>query len=146
MAGRVLAAVALILAGSVLSVPIAILLGVVMLLLDVVHAAWARGGLVGIRYRRHLGARRSPFGETIPLEIEVWNRRRLPLAWLRADDEASAGVEVRERAIEEGERARHVRPAQRVDPPAVGACAAPLSRLCRPARRVHPGPGGPLDR
>ena len=104
MAGRVLAAVALILAGSVLSVPIAILLGVVMLLLDVVHAAWARGGLVGIRYRRHLGARRSPFGETIPLEIEVWNRRRLPLAWLRADDEASAGVEVRERALDEGER------------------------------------------
>lgn len=104
MAGRVLAAVALILAGSLLSVPIAILLGVVMLLLDVVHAAWARGGLAGIRYRRHLGARRSPFGETIPLEIEVWNRRRLPLAWLRADDEASAGIEVRERALDEGER------------------------------------------
>jgi len=103
MAGRVLAAIALIVIGSALNVPIMILLGVATLLLDVVHAAWARNGLRGVAYRRVLGARRSPFGESIPLEIEVWNRSRLPLAWLRADDEASQGLEVRERDLEPGE-------------------------------------------
>ena len=36
------------------------------------------------------------------MEIEVWNRRRLPLPWLQADDEASTGVTVRERELRDG--------------------------------------------
>jgi uncharacterized protein (DUF58 family) len=39
------------------------------------------------------------WGEEIPTAIEIWNRKRLPLAWLRADDEASPGVVVRERPL-----------------------------------------------
>jgi uncharacterized protein (DUF58 family) len=103
VAVRVIAAIALIVVGSALGVPILILLGMVTLLLDVVHAVWARRGLDGVRYERRLGARRAPFGESIPLEVEVWNRRRLPLAWLRADDEAGEGVEVLGRDLEDGE-------------------------------------------
>ncbi|HEX5828549.1 MAG TPA: DUF58 domain-containing protein [Candidatus Limnocylindrales bacterium] len=99
MAARVLAALVLVLLGSLLAVPIAILLGTVALLLEVVHAAWARSGLEGVRYRRALGARHVAFGDELPLAIEVWNRRRLPLAWVRADDDASPGVEVRERDL-----------------------------------------------
>ena len=99
MAAGVFAAVILILLGSVLAVPIAILLGTVALLLELVHYAWARTGLTGVRYRRVLGARHVAFGDDLPLSIEVWNRRRLPLAWLRADDDASPGVEVRERDL-----------------------------------------------
>ena len=99
MAARVLAAAVLILAGSLLGVPIAILLGTVTLLLEVVHWVWARDGLDGVRYRRHLGARHVAFGDELPLAIEVWNRRRLPLAWLRADDGTSPGVTVRERDL-----------------------------------------------
>ena len=57
MAARVLAAVTLILLGSLLAVPIASLLGTVALLLELVHYAWARTGLTGVRYRRLLGAR-----------------------------------------------------------------------------------------
>ena len=98
-----MAAIALVVAGSLLDVPIAILLGVVVLLLDVVHVAWERQGLAGIRYSRRLGARRTPFGEPIDLDVEVHNRRRLPVSWLRADDEASTGVELRERDLEDGE-------------------------------------------
>ncbi len=98
-----MAAIALIAIGSLLDVPIAIVLGVVVLLLDLVHVAWARRGLDAIRYTRHLGARRTPFGEPIELDIEVHNRGRLPLSWLRADDEATLGVEVRERDLEDGE-------------------------------------------
>jgi len=103
VAGRVAIAIALVVVGSLLDVPIAIVLGVVVLLLDVVHAAWARQGLDGIHYTRRLGARRTPFGEPVELDVEAWNHRRLPLAWLRADDEASPGLEVRERDLEDGE-------------------------------------------
>jgi uncharacterized protein (DUF58 family) len=102
VAARVLAAGALIVVGSALGVPIAIVLGVVTLLLDLVHVAWERRGLGAIRYARRLGARRAPFGEKIPLEIEAWNRSSLPVAWLRADDEASRGVEVEDRDLEDG--------------------------------------------
>src|SRR3954451_11274735 len=103
MAVRVLAATALIVLGSALGIPIAIVLGVVTLLLDLVHVAWQRRGLGGIAYTRRLGARHAPFGERIALEIEAWNRGSLPVAWLRADDEASAGVELEERDLEDGE-------------------------------------------
>ena len=102
MAIRVLAAIVLIVVGSALGVPIAIVLGVVTLLLDAVHIAWERRGLGGILYARRLGARRVPFGEPVPLEIEAWNRSALPVAWLRADDEASHGLEVEERDLEDG--------------------------------------------
>lgn len=103
MTPRVLAAVALIVLGSALGVPIAIVLGVVTLLLDLVHVAWQRRGLGGIRYTRRLGARHAPFGERIPLEVEAWNRASLPVAWLRADDEASQGIELEERDLDDGD-------------------------------------------
>ncbi len=103
MAGRVMLALALVLLGSVLAVPIVILLGAVILLLDVVHAAWQRRGIGAVEYRRRLAARRTPFGEPVELEIEVWNRGRLPVAWLRADDEATHGLEVTERDLDEGD-------------------------------------------
>lgn len=102
MAARVLAALVLIVVGSALDVPIAIVLGVVTLLLEAVQATWQRMGLRDVRYVRHLEARRIPWGGEIPMTIEVWNRRRLPLAWLRADDEATHGVTVRERELADG--------------------------------------------
>ncbi len=103
MAGRVLAALGLIVVGSLIDVPIAIVLGVVTLMLELVHAAWSRLGLRDVRYARRLEGRRIPWGGEIPLTIEVWNRRGLPIAWLRADDEASAGVTVRERELADGD-------------------------------------------
>ena len=102
MAARILLAIALIVIGSGLDVPIAIVLGLVTLLVEVVHAVWARAGVRDVRYTRRLEARRAAFGDEIPMQIEVWNRQRLPLPWLRADDEASNGVNVRERDLAEG--------------------------------------------
>src|SRR5438270_10881477 len=103
MTARVVAACALIVVGSALGVPIAIVLGVVTRLLDLVHVAWGRRGLGGIRYTRRLGSRHAPFGERIALEVEAWNGGSLPVAWLRADDEASPGVELEERDLEDGQ-------------------------------------------
>jgi uncharacterized protein (DUF58 family) len=69
---------------------------------------WARRGLRRVRYARELAARRTPWGGEIPMTIEVWNHDRLPLAWLRADDEASHGVTVRERELEDADTAAAV--------------------------------------
>ena len=99
MAARVLASLLLVIVGSALDVPIAIVLGLVVIALEVVHAAFARQGLRRIEYARRLDARRVPFGGEIPMTIEVWNRRSLPLSWLRADDEASPGIVFRERPL-----------------------------------------------
>ena len=38
------------------------------------------------------------------MTVEVWNQKRLPLAWLRADDDATFGVVVRERELVDGSR------------------------------------------
>ena len=103
---QAVAAVGLILFGSFLEVPIAVVLGVVTAVLATVRAIWARYGLRGVSYERKLETDRTTFGEEIPFTIEVWNRKRLPLAWLRADDDSTFGVVVRERALVEGRRGR----------------------------------------
>jgi uncharacterized protein (DUF58 family) len=99
MTGTSFLAILLLLAGTFLAVPVAIVLSIVVLLLEVVRGVWARLGLERVTYRRHLERTRMTWGEEIPIAIEIWNRKRLPLAWLRAEDEASPGVLVRERPL-----------------------------------------------
>jgi uncharacterized protein (DUF58 family) len=103
MTVQAVAAVVLILAGSFLDVPIVIVLGIVTFVLEVVRQIWARYGLHDVTYRRHLVTDRTTWGEEIPLDVEIWNRKRLPLAWLRADDEATHGIVVRERVLADGD-------------------------------------------
>lgn len=108
MTPQAAAALALVLIGAVLDVAIVMVLGIVTLLLETIREVWARYGLRDVTYRRHLATNRTTWGDDIPLAIEVWNRKRLPLAWLRADDEATHGVVVRERALVEGEQGAEV--------------------------------------
>ena len=97
MAGRVVAAVVLILVGAGLHLPVAGILGVVLLTIELVHWTWVKRGLTRVRYTRRLPTARLEWGEEIPLDVEVWNRKRLPLAWLRADDAIEDGLLVRDR-------------------------------------------------
>jgi uncharacterized protein (DUF58 family) len=106
MTGQLLVAIGLILAGTLLDAPIAVMLGVVSLLLELVRQVWARRGITGVQYRRRLARDRASWGDEIPLTIEVWNRKRLPLAWLRADDAVSPAVVVRERSLTMGDAGR----------------------------------------
>jgi uncharacterized protein (DUF58 family) len=89
----------LLLAGSFLGVPVAVVLGIVLLLFEVVRQLWARRGLRDVHYARRLGRDRLGWGDETSLTVSIWNRRRVPLAWLKADDTASAGVIVRERPL-----------------------------------------------
>jgi uncharacterized protein (DUF58 family) len=52
-----------------------------------------------VEYRRHLPRRHAVVGDEIPLDITVWNRKALPLAWLQAIDEADRRMVVRERDL-----------------------------------------------
>lgn len=85
--------------GTVLDVPVAVVLAIVILLLEVVRSIWARYGLRHVAYARRLSPDRIGWGEEASLEVEVWNRKPLPLAWLRADDEVTSRVAVRERGL-----------------------------------------------
>jgi uncharacterized protein (DUF58 family) len=104
MTAQGFAGIVLVLAGTALDVPIAMVLGIVTLLLETIRQVWARYGLRGVTYRRQLATDRTTWGDDIPMTIEIWNRKGLPLAWLRADDEATHGVIVRERALVEGDQ------------------------------------------
>jgi uncharacterized protein (DUF58 family) len=99
MTGTTFLAILLLLTGTFLAVPVAIVLAIVVLLLEAVRAVWARVGLERVTYTRHLERDRITWGEEIPTSIEIWNRKRMPLAWLRAEDEARPGVVVRERPL-----------------------------------------------
>ena len=104
MTGQAVGAIFLILAGTALDVPIVLVLGVFTLVVEAIREVWARYGLRDVTYARHLATDRTTWGEEIPLTIEVWNRKPLPLAWLRADDAATRGVVIRERALVDGVR------------------------------------------
>ncbi len=108
MTAQAVAGLALVLAGTALDVPIVMVLGIVTILLETIRLVWSRFGLRDVTYHRQLAATRTTWGDEIPLAIEVWNRKRLPLAWLRADDETTHGVVVRERDLVEGEQGSEV--------------------------------------
>jgi uncharacterized protein (DUF58 family) len=89
--------IGLLLAGSFLGVPVAIVLGIVLVAFELVRQLWSRRGLQDVHYDRSLARDRLEWGDETTLTVSVWNRQRLPLAWLRAVDAASPGVVVSER-------------------------------------------------
>ena len=48
---------------------------------------WDRYSLDRVEYHRHLSSNRVFFGEEVQMEVEVTNRKPLPLPWLQIDDE-----------------------------------------------------------
>lgn len=55
---------------------------------------WARYCLAGVSYRRRFGSTRLFFGEETDFHVEIVNAKPLPLAWLRAEDEFPADLEL----------------------------------------------------
>lgn len=93
------AAILLLLLGVFLDVPIVVILSIVVLVTEAINRIWTRFGLSGVTYRRRLERDRIGWGEETVATVEVWNRKRLPLAWLRASDTTTPGVVVREREL-----------------------------------------------
>src|SRR5437763_9086179 len=70
------------------------LLALALLVAAILSRLWESYGLVGVEYSRRFSKRQIPFGETIELDIEIVNRKLLPLAWLEIEDEMSPNLSV----------------------------------------------------
>ena len=58
---------------------------------------WSRFGMRRVEYTRTLGTKRTVAGDSVPLDITVWNRKPLPLPWVTAEDRIGDALIVRER-------------------------------------------------
>jgi uncharacterized protein (DUF58 family) len=77
-----------------------VLITLLFLLTGGVSRLWNRFCLHRVEYRRHLSRNQVFFGEEIVYEIEVTNRKPLPLPWLHIEDELPNNVTLlRGRAI-----------------------------------------------
>jgi len=96
---RATIAVLLLLIGSLTGSAAIVVLGLVAGVLAVIHAIWARRGLSQVEYRRIMPSRRAVWGDELDVAISVWNRKRLPLAWLEAEDTLHPALPIRERTL-----------------------------------------------
>jgi len=69
-----------------------LLVALLLLLVRGLTRVWERYGLVRIEFRRRLSASRAFFGDEVVLELEIANRKPLPLPWLEVDEEIPAEV------------------------------------------------------
>ena len=97
MTGWTALALAMTLAGVIAGVPGLYLLAVATFGYGAATRLWTRFGLRDLEYDRRLSADRAVVGDTINLDIAVWNRKALPLPWVAADDLVTAGLVIRER-------------------------------------------------
>ena len=58
---------------------------------------WTRYGMRRVEYSRRLGTGRAVAGDSVALDVTIWNRKRLPLPWVTAEDRLSERLSVRER-------------------------------------------------
>ena len=92
-----LLAVAIALAGAALSAPGLLLVAAVTLLYGSMTRLWTRFGVRRVEYRRELAATRAVAGDSLPIDVTIWNRKPLPLPWVAAEDLVTDGLTVRER-------------------------------------------------
>ena len=63
------------------------LLALALLVAAGLSRLWERYCLTGVEYRRSFSRHQVPYGEVVQMEIEVDNRKLLPLSWLEIEDE-----------------------------------------------------------
>ncbi len=81
-------------ASILLQNPLLFLLAALLALVMWTTALWGRYALAGVTYTRKLGTTRMFVGEENDLWIEIVNAKPLPLAWLKANDEIPAEVQL----------------------------------------------------
>lgn len=97
MTGWLGLAVALVVLGAVLGAPGLIVVAGITAGYATLTRLWTRYGARNVSYERHLGVHRAVAGDSISLDITIWNRKALPLPWIVADDLLTEGLTVRER-------------------------------------------------
>jgi uncharacterized protein (DUF58 family) len=92
-----LLALALALAGAALSAPGLMLVAAITFLYGSLTRLWTRFGVRRVEYHRELGATRAVAGDSLQLDVSIWNRKPLPLPWVAAEDVVTDGIGIRER-------------------------------------------------
>ncbi len=106
MSGWVWLAALMVGVGALGDAPGLLLVGAITLGYGTLTRIWTQYGAAGVEYHRRLAANRAVVGDTVALDITIWNRKRLPLPWIGADDLISDGIEVRERPMMDRDPAR----------------------------------------
>ena len=99
MSGWLALIAAMIVVGVVATAPGLFLVAAVTLGYASLTRLWTRFGMDQVVYSRSLGAARAVAGDTVPLDVTIWNRKPLPLPWIAADDLITDGISVRERPV-----------------------------------------------
>ena len=82
-----LIATALLIASLLLHQIPLLLISLLLFLINGITRLWERYCLARIEYRRKLSTNRVFFGEEVQLDIEIANRKPLPLPWIEIDEE-----------------------------------------------------------
>ena len=101
MGGWVALAALMVAIGALAEAPGLLLIAAITLGYGTLTRIWTRYGAGRVEYQRHLGSTRAVAGDTVALDISIWNRKRLPLPWIAADDPITDGIVVSERPIME---------------------------------------------
>ena len=104
MSGWNLIGLSMVAAGAMLSAPGLLLIGGLTLLSRWLTTLWSRYGLDSIGYERRMGTRRAVWGDQVSLDVEVWNRKLLPLPLLTADDHVTDTLRVAGKPLVASER------------------------------------------
>lgn len=104
MSGWALIGVLMIIVGAALSAPGLMLIGGLTVLSRWLTTLWSRYGLGSITYERRLGTTRAVWGDEVPLDIEVWNQKLLPVPLLLADDHVTDSLRVTGRRLGASDR------------------------------------------
>jgi uncharacterized protein (DUF58 family) len=85
--------------GALADAPGLLLVATVTLAYGSLTRLWTHYGARRVSYERRLSTRRAVAGDSIGLDIAIWNRKPLPLPWVGADDLVSEDLPVRERPV-----------------------------------------------
>ena len=104
MSGWTLIGALMILVGGALGAPGLVLVGGLTLLSRWLTTLWSRYGLSNIAFSRRLGSERAVWGDEVPLDVEVWNQKALPVPLLVADDHVTDTLRVVGRQLAASDR------------------------------------------
>src|SRR5437773_7182986 len=97
MSGWIALAIIMVITGAVANAPGVMLNATLTFAYGALTTLWVRYGIARVEYTRGLATDRAVAGDSVPLDITVWNRKSLPLPWVIAEDRLGIGLNVRER-------------------------------------------------
>lgn len=101
MGGWLALAAVMIAVGAALQAPGLFMVAAATLGYGSLTRVWSRFGMGRVEYERRLGTTRAVAGDSVPLDVTIWNRKPLPLPWIAAEDLITDGIAIQERPMME---------------------------------------------